>query len=159
MKMMQIQTPLYAAADLPVGMRMRGRDGMADYVVSQDGKWVLVESRQIIAHHINQREVLKEMLPFKAAFIRAADDEDDYVIACERPAETALVIEIDETDYKRRGRGRPRKEKQFTREPSAYNRFVGEIIKQLVEEKPHLTGRQRMTLAASMWKKHKEQSI
>lgn len=134
--------PLFKAHELPETTRMRGIDGNI-YVV-RDMTWVITEVAKYHLIRINDKQVLKEMLPFKETC------NDEYIIPCERIDDD--VVEDEVVEYTTRGRGRPRKIKHYTRAPTAYNEFIRETLKMLAIKNPKQDGKQRMRDAAKLWK-------
>lgn len=59
----------------------------------------------------------------------------------------------------KRGRGRPRKNPdgpvRKPRQPTAYNLFLKDTLPRLKDSHPHLSNKERMTLASEMWNAHK----
>lgn len=52
-------------------------------------------------------------------------------------------------------RGRPRKEKRNTREPTAYNRFISEVMASVKAKHPDMNNKERLKECALLWKQAK----
>lgn len=157
------RTPSFSgfhASTLPIGTRMRGRDGN-DYEVSLNVKtnkhiWIMFEQAKyneiVISTIGNKKEVVYEL---------AQKDKDETLKANPPLIITEFIpkdaeSEEEVVEYKPRPRGRPAKPKKYTRAPSPYNLFVAEQMPKIKEQYPNLNGKERMKKCAELWQQQKD---
>lgn len=128
------------ANEVHSGFVIRGDDG--DYI-SSNNRWIKLKSptctyietevknRYLLHVEFSTDQVYTERLEFHTE----EEDEDEQ-----------------EFNITTKQRGRPKKEKRNTREPTEYNRFIQAAMESVKQLFPYLPGKERFKLCVEKWK-------
>lgn len=132
------------AALVREGFLVRGED-FNDYK-AKNGKWVMISKHRVIYHETDK----------KNRFIAEIRSPPKKHVTVEVVTYTCLPESDDDLpepeSEPKKNRGRPRKEKRCTREPTKYNLFVRDEMVNVKRQYPSLSNNERLKICSQRWK-------